>query len=443
MSRLANRGARLIGAALCIASMQLPTAMGQQQSPPAVEAVMQRVNEIRRSGEEHDNPLAELTAFEKLDAEYRSVPNYPGNTVLTMVYEMQSFLGNHPAALRAYDERYDRYAPGYRAAIKDSASASLDLANLQAAPALAALDQLADDAQVIMINEAHHVPFHRTFTEQALTLLRKKGFTHFAAETFDAEDVELAKRGYPVLKTGRYTREPVFAEMVRTAIRAGYELVAYEHIGDGGIDEREQGQARNLIERVLERNPKAKLVVHAGYAHINERDEPKRMAQYFKQWSGIDPLTIDQTEMTERSSPDYEDPLYDRVLQKYAPKQTTVLRKAGGDLWSLDPGKYDVTVIHPRTTYENGRPTWLKTLAGRKTYELPNRVCGTATSCLVRARFVSESDAAVAVDQIEVKADQVAQATLLLPPGEFNIDVEDAAGKRLEIFKAQVSATRK
>src|SRR5262245_54229065 len=108
MSASANRNRRLIAAALCIGLMQLPLAMGQQENPPTAGSVMQRVNEIRTQGEQHDNPLAELREFEKLDVEYRAVPNYPGNMVLTMVYEMQSFLGNHPAALRAYDERYDR-----------------------------------------------------------------------------------------------------------------------------------------------------------------------------------------------------------------------------------------------------------------------------------------------------------------------------------------------
>lgn len=140
------------------------------------------------------------------------------------------------------------------------------------------------------------------------------------------------------------------------------------------------------------RYPKAKLVVHAGYSYINESDEPKRMAQYFKEWSGIDPLTIDQTEMMEHSSPDYENPLYARVLKKYQPAEAMLLRKRG-NLVSAQPDKRDLTVFHPRTIYEDGRPNWLAQ-TGRKTYKLPAAICGSAKSCLVRARLRSRGTGA-------------------------------------------------
>jgi hypothetical protein len=421
-----------------------PAAWGQQADAPAVRStVMQRISEISNQGMQRDNALAERVEFEKLDAEYGSAPDYPGPSVLTMLYEMHSFLGNHAAALHALDQRYDRYDPGYRTRIQQAPSSSIELGDLQPVPALTALNELADSAQVIMINEAHHMPLHRDFTRQALALLRKKGFAYFAAESFGEEGADLRKRGYPIIGSGRYTREPMFAEMVRTAIREGYELVTYEGFGSSSSEAREQAQARNLIERVLERDPKAKLVVHAGYSHINERSEPKWMAQYFKEWSGIDPLTINQTEMMEHSSPEYEVPLYAKLLQKYNPTQATALRNSGGKFWSTEPGNRDLTVFHPRTTYQNGRPTWLTSEAGRRPYTLPKKVCGPARNCLVQARLTTESDAAIAIDQIEVTAGQALPATLMLPVGEFNIDVQDAAGTQLRRSKARVSGVRK
>jgi hypothetical protein len=66
-----------------------------------------------------------------------------------------------------------------------------------------------------------------------------------------------------------------------------------------------------------------------------------------------------------------------------------------------------------------------------------------AQSCLVRARFVLESEAAIAVDQLEVKDGQTPAAALLLPPGEFNIDVQDGTGVQLRILKAKMEGTRK
>jgi hypothetical protein len=441
MSRRANRITRLITSALCAGSLQLasPAALPQEANTPAVAAtVRQKVSQIREQGFHRDNALAELVEFEKLAAQYRSAPDYPWNDILTMLYEAHSFLGNHAASLRVYDDRYDRYDPDYR----NQVHGSTDLPDLQSAAALTVLDELAERAQVIMINEAHHVPLHRDFTRQALTLLRKKGFTYFAAETFEEDTAELRQRGYPIITSGRYTREPIFAEMVRTAIREGYELVAYDGGFDGGVDAREQAQARNLIERVLKRDPKAKLLVHAGYGHIIEHgdDEYKHMAEYFKEWSGIDPFTINQTDMMEHSSPEYEAALYAKVLQKYNPAEAIVLRNVGGEPWSSQPGKFDLTVFHPRTTYRDGRPAWLATRAGRMPYTLPNKVCGRAKACLVQARLASESDAAIAIDQIEVKAGQTPPATLMLPAGEFNIAVQDAAGKQIRRLTAKMQA---
>ena len=122
----------------------------------------------------------------------------------------------------------------------------------------------------------------------------------------------LSERGYPTRMTGYYTSEPVYGDLVRTAFKLGYRVVPYEWAGEYTPDNRERGQARNLVERILKDNPKAKILVHAGYDHIDETGElvgAKTMAQRLKQMTGIDPLTIDQTEMTEHSAPEYERPL--------------------------------------------------------------------------------------------------------------------------------------
>jgi hypothetical protein len=61
---------------------------------------------------------------------------------------------------------------------------------------VAALDALAwaaSDAQVVMINEAHHVPRHRAFILALLQRLRRQGFTYFDAETLYAADTRLKR----------------------------------------------------------------------------------------------------------------------------------------------------------------------------------------------------------------------------------------------------------
>src|SRR5262249_35863660 len=158
---------------------------------------------------------------------------------------------------------------------------------------------------------------HRAFAGLLLAGLRQKGFRYFAAETFDREDMpDLAKRGYPTLKTGYYCVEPVFGDLVRQALRLGYAPVAYEHISDeplarqAGADavrrqiaRREEGEARNLKKLIFDKDPRARVVVFAGYSHIRkvpqvsasgkEKVETKWMAARFKERTGIEPLSVD------------------------------------------------------------------------------------------------------------------------------------------------------
>ena len=60
----------------------------------------------------------------------------------------------------------------------------------------------------------------------------------------DPADPQLATRGYPVPATGFYTSEPVFAEVIREALRLGYTLVS-DDTADAGqsAEEREASAA--------------------------------------------------------------------------------------------------------------------------------------------------------------------------------------------------------
>src|SRR5690606_17052867 len=114
------------------------------------------------------------------------------------------------------------------------------------------------DYRVVMVNEAHHKPQTRLLTLALLPELRARGFKYFAAETFGEEPLE---KGYPTKDSGYYTRDPVFAEIVREAVRLGYALVPYEAFGvlDGSQQARETRQAERLAE-ILARDPDAKIL---------------------------------------------------------------------------------------------------------------------------------------------------------------------------------------
>jgi len=120
-----------------------------------------------------------------------------------------------------------------------------------------------------------------------------------AAHCSDASlfDTGLEARGYPLLASGGYTKDPVFAEIIREALRLGFRLVPYDPFhAEHDQAQREQTQADNLA-CVFKANPKARLLVIGGFSHIDEGESkrvPDRgmMARRFRKATGIDPLTV-------------------------------------------------------------------------------------------------------------------------------------------------------
>src|SRR5205085_2605430 len=173
--------------------------------------------------------------------------------------------------------------------------------------ALAAIGKLALTQQVVMINEEHVTPQHRAFTKELLPIMWAKGFRYFAAETFSDDVSKMTASSYPNQKTGFYSDDPVFGDMIRTALKLGFKLVPYEDRvsltcknppdkPEFCQNERERGQAQNLYDRTLKIDPKAKVFVHVGRGHNQKlgSEESGMMGWHFKKISGIDFLSIDQ-----------------------------------------------------------------------------------------------------------------------------------------------------
>ncbi|HEX5443435.1 MAG TPA: hypothetical protein VFW87_06390 [Pirellulales bacterium] len=374
------------------------------------------------------------------------------NFLLQMMGAQYSYIGRYQKAVEANDACF----PTGEATGEARPAASF--AEYEACDAVESILELADRHQVLMINEAHHVPLHRAFTLQLLEALYKKGFRYFAAETLTAKDSELQTRGYPTVKSGGYLREPVYADLVRTALRLGYNVVPYEHergmpepvidedpFADEGLldaqNAREAGQAKNLYERILRKDPQAKILVHAGYGHISKKadtwelggkkGEVRFMAVVFKELTGIEPLTIDQTAMTERSAPEKDGKDYRTAIEQGVANDKAVLlrHKTTGRWFSLSDEVYDLMVVHPRSRYENGRPTWLAMGGRREPYLVKTEARPPkGSSYLAQAFYAQEAIAdAVPVDQMEYTADEPLP-TLWLPRGEFLIRIIDETG---------------
>lgn len=256
----------------------------------------------------------------------------------------------------------------------------------EATDAIDAIAGLAASHRVVMVNEAHHDPHTRLITLQLLPRLRALGFTHLAIEALIEDGDSLRRRGYPVASSGtEYLREPVYGQIVREALRLGYVLVPYDP-SENRAQEREKLQARALYEKVLARDPDARLLVHAGYAHIDKAPgrlgSVQPMAERLRGLSGLDILSVDTTDIHEdepynereasravvnavrndealRGKPetllpptrDSHRPLrdaYSLIVAQFHPRRPVVLRHVkDGSLWSARPRLYDMNVVLP------------------------------------------------------------------------------------------------
>jgi hypothetical protein len=306
----------------------------------------------------------------------------------------QSFIGDYPNAQASYSIS--------QPAQPDDAPSPL-AAGWKMQDARDAILRLAKGRRVVMFNEAHNVPLTRTLTVAMLAALRAEGFNYFAVETLYSDDHALAKRGYVTADSGFYTREPIYAEMVRSALKLGFTVVAYESDQPGTADERERAQARNLYDRVFRHDPKARLVVNAGYAHIQESGAylgGRSMAQYLQQLDDIDALTVEQTMLIPHPQSAQDHPWYTATMAAQHPDEPFVFVDGDGKPWSLRPG-YDVSVFFPPPRLRRERPTWLSLLGLRRPYFVSgDAACVQRWPCLVEALPAGEGDDTVAADRL-------------------------------------------
>ncbi|MBS0383263.1 MAG: hypothetical protein JSR56_12620 [Proteobacteria bacterium] len=353
----------------------------------------------------------------------------------------QTFLGDYKDAELAFSIQQKPQA--------DDHPSPLGQPGWHPVPALDYLPTLAKGYRVVFLNEAHNIALTRTLTVRLLKPLREEGFNVFAVETLYPSDIAaLNKRGYPIAASGFYTREPIYAEMVRTALKLGYKVVAYEADANHTGDAREAQQAENLW-KILKDDPNAKLVVNAGYAHIQKTGQflgAQSMAEHFIKDSGINPLSIEQTILIPHIDRTMDHPDYDAIIDALHPQQPIVFIDKDGKPWSLRPG-YDVSVIFPEEHFIEGRPTWLELWGARVPVVVNGNVCQNHWPCLVAARYADEGDDAVPADRMVL--DPVPLMTIddikitsgnfstpvgrlyLRPDHRYRLTISDEAGHRI------------
>lgn len=315
--------------------------------------------------------------------------------------------------------------------------------------------------QIVLINEAHHDAHTRQLTLELLPKLRALGFNYFAAEALVATDPALMKRGYPTKQSGtEYLHEPSYGDMIRLAIKLGYKIIPYD-IDERTQQQREAGQAENLYGKIFKNDPKARLLVHAGYAHIDKAkgrlNNIEPMAMHLQALTGIEPLSIDQTQFREQLPRERD--AYLHLTETFPIKGPTVLiNRTTGQPWSAHPDMYDANVILPPTEpnavdsgyvqasaivhnmvrsqdmlshyVETKRPEWLVLDDDRLPYAISTSLCKVTIPCVVDAHYINEPDVAIPADRYAfLQNDSISK--LYLRPGSYRLRAWDARGKTL------------
>jgi len=315
-----------------------------------------------------------------------------------------------------------------------------DFLDAKGSDALWAIVNAARNRQIVILNESHLDPRCRAFAVRVARELRKLGFEYFAAETFTSSVFDAWTAGYPTLQTGRYSMEPYFGDLVRQAIKLGYKPMNYEAVrttpSNDWIDsanQRESVQAQNIIDRILKRNPKAKIFVYCGGDHLTE-DAKKQadgreliwMAARLKRATGIDPLTIDQSYELQHSTPSAETPEFRYATGKHLLQAPTVfkLKNGGWAAYGEDfANAVDMQVFHPHDESES-MPSW-KLVNGNRTFCKITFYNGQRG--LIQAFASDEPNSAVPMDQAIMPPNRNS-VMLALPNGKYRIVVQDEMG---------------
>ena len=327
--------------------------------------------------------------------------------------------------------------------------------------------KLAADRHIVMINEAHHSAHTRMLMLTLLPRLRAMGFGYFAAEALNNGDTELMKRGYPVQDSGtEYLHEPIYGQLVREAIRLGFKIVPYES-AERAMELREAEQATHLVDRVFKHNPKARLVVQTGYAHIDHAKgrlgNTETLAMRLKDQTGYLPLSVDQTQFLEVGFNQADD--YHQLAQRFKPGMPVILvNRTDGQPWSASPNQYDANVILPPAvslkafgeiktsiappslftpTHRNNemiRPAWLSLGGARFPKQINASMCKNHFPCLVEALFADESNDAVAADRY-VFFEPYTASKLFLWPGRYRLRALDT--KQVAIYEKEIIVSGK
>lgn len=372
---------------------------------------------------------------------------YQGTNLSSSYYQAlstyYSFVGKFQEAINAFDKMYFNNPD----TVQKKSIQTIDLPeNIKFLNAVDYIQKIAIDYQIIIINEAHYIPQHRILTKELLPILREQGFEYLCVEALSYNDTTISVLKHPTVNTGFYTKEPLFGNLLRKAISLKYNIHSYDksikcrEINDQKYycnNLRELSQAIE-IKKILDKIPSAKIIVHVGHAHLEESTENDwvKMAEYLQILTGINPLTINQTDYKERSAI-IDNSLYESIAAKSTISGPFVCL-VNDSIWHPKKNKsdkFDIPVIWNKTNYKNNRPSYLLLQENIIEYILPPKKI--LKNTIIQAFLENETNDAVPFDQIIVNQEKEPISLFLEKGKNYKIIIKDR--KNQVLFNYNIS----
>jgi hypothetical protein len=393
------------------------------EGPIAQEETLVFPGLLKKEALEAGNPLATYAAMIDLE------PQYQKSKIFARIYpeirfNFEEFLGFPDAGVQAMSlPIYRRKGPSVETPIP---------ASYKSESALKVIEREAKKTRIVVWGEEHHLPQTRSLYESLLRVLWRQGYRYLAAEAFEEKVMRPDFRS-PDYQSGYYLLDPVFASAVRVAKDLGYKLIAYDtqERGPSGDESfRDRKQAENIKARTFDLDPHAKVVILAGRGHASEetaQDGWTPMASVLKRLTGINPLTLYAPRMSQRLTPEEEDPLYRFATSRGLVKQPTIFINKEEDRL-LGSGSFDAYIFWPRIRIEDGRPDWMVQTLGRRRARIPPQLWSGRGLRLVQAFREGDGASTIPVDQVIINEPKD-RKVLMLPAGRFWLRTVDRDSK--------------
>jgi len=177
----------------------------------------------------------------------------------------------------------------------------------------------------------------------------------------------------------------------------------------------------------MDNHPPAKVLIHCGHDHVIKGTPSiasweKAMAGRLKEYTQIDPFTIEQTQFSEKGDRKYNHPFIAMVNKDFP----VILIDKDGKLFNgkKDSDQVDCKIIHPETQYINHRPAWLITEGNRRAYHIEKSKIVQLPLLVLAYRQNEFDNDGVPADVIEITDDENIPV-LILYKGDYEIIMKD------------------